>query len=406
MSYKKEFLGKLKDLIVAARAEHDDLIKIIPIEPKETVVCKNSYKRYPAFDSVLKGLSDELKSQIKENEKSLRNVGYDLAFEFFTHFGDRIMVDTKGHNRRVVPTPISDPSLQNRYEFDYRVLASFFDFQFTEMFCNIPNNGGDFDIEEILRSVFNLVDWDTGGWYLMKDRSSCCRDCGDDIRYLLDLDTLVVGLLPTYVSHKYLKEGESPKRDPEPCKFSQGIMSFDIDFEIPSGRLVLANRLVSLLTEDEFRGRSDYVYDKLKGYSDGNSMAYLIHEAEYFNTHGIVYLSASNCYPQIFKNKVNGEVLIKDEMIYHRETDEETDNFTPDEELLGNICMDLWASTAMDYDKFVEYCNREGKKPEDELKELDATLVDVVPGSYRATNLFHSGTRDDDGLFARIVKID
>jgi hypothetical protein len=185
-----------------------------------------------------------------------------------------------------------------------------------------------------------------------------CFECGKEYQFIRKGDTLV--------AH-------------EECSHPGGLEAYSCTLSVPSGRIVFENDLRSLVDIDQTNFHRTALGRKK--------------EAEAFAEKEIMYSFVGNTCPDIFETK--DEIIVSNGVC-------NPDDFGPDEKIPspmpfeadiikkhGNICTNLWAVCAMDYDLFLQKCLEQKKDPE----FFNIIVVDVEPGVYSFT---HEKTQGDD----------
>ncbi len=360
----------------SARAEHDEIISSAPILTPDD---NNSTLRFPCEDTTL----------LKQGFEVAKVVATELLLEF----QDSITFDMKGHCRVTSPMTLKDMSEKHKYSpMSVNNIAKGLSFAFAQLIFNLPfNPEDDFDWEAHLKSAHRLIDPSNGKIQLSGDEH-VCNQCGKIITLYLDTETMNVA--PDYY---FSENGISSVR---PCEHPNGITTWHADITVSSGKLVMANELIRIIPEGFVSLADDYICEAA-GQFLTISMARIAHvyKSEYFAKINVMFMQAGNCSPYIFKNKHTGDIVVKNDV--RIENGVEIKNFSEDEEIVGDICMDLWASTAMCMDTFINFCKLSDIDPEQALKDNDATVIDVQNGTYRATNLYF----EDDHRCDKFVSI-
>jgi hypothetical protein len=181
--------------------------------------------------------------------------------------------------------------------------------------------------------------------------SNECSHCGKYVTSVADGDTFV------------------PKFE---CAEAGGLKPYDVILGIPSGKIVFANDLRSLVVVDD----------------DGPSVNTLFGVMVVTQTAaaaGLAHVFVGNTCPSVVK--VGDELHVGCGL--------------PEDEEFGSICTDLWWYSAMDHDFFVSRCEAEGVDPED----VADFIVDVEPGVYAFSD--ELADRDQDVIvFSKIRKVD
>lgn len=397
MSYRNEFFSKIKEIVIKARKENSDIIEAMPINEERAIAYKNSqYRMLPNR----KNLSEERYCEIIDQGLQ---IGRECVRELMLAFQDRITVNTMGHNG--IKDDIAFTDFAESYDFSIENVCRAIGKEFAMLVCNAPDNIADMDAEDFVgRSAF-LIDPISDNFYLYGDACDfSCGDCGQELRFQLNPETLRVELAYTFDGYEVV-DGRNvfKNKNPSECEYSDGLKEYSVEIDVPSGKLVLANNISALLSKDVRDKRYSYMSDKMGRYSSisESKKANVVH-SQFYEELGIMYLQGSNAHPSIFKNSKNGLITIKKSERYNEETGDFDPNHTDDEELVGDICMDLWASTAADYEVFVKLCDEGGFSVDEMIKKLDVTIIDIASGRYKATNFYFSDRHKSEGLFAQI----
>lgn len=164
------------------------------------------------------------------------------------------------------------------------------------------------------------------------------------------------------------------------CEHVGGLPPYDVRIDIPSGRIVFANDMRSLI---EPNWREVIPYFSVNG-SLGKSR-----EAKWFEERGMAFSFVGNTCPSIYQLKQD-TLLIG--WLYNEEGDDELLHSH------GTITTDLWWYCAMDGDKF------------DSIKgdyDEDIVEINVPPGQYSFISYSHSDLYDyeRDGIFSMVRKL-
>ena len=360
----------------SARAEHDEIISGAPIlNPDDN----NSTLRFPCEDKEL----------IKQACKLARIVATDLL----TECQDSITFDMKGHCRVKETLTLKDMSDKYTYSpMSIKYIAQRLGFAFAQLIFNLPlNPEDDFDWELHLKSAHCFIDPSNGKIQITGDEH-VCNQCGKTITLYLDTETMTIA--PDYY---FSEDGLSAVL---PCEYPEGVTTWHADIAVSSGKLVMANALTRIMPEEMVDLADDYICETAGQFlTIGMARIAHVYKTDYFAKLNVMYMQAGNCGPYIFKNKQTGDIVVKND--FRIENGEEFENFSEEEEIVGEICMDLWASTAMCMDTFINFCKLSDIDPEQALKDNDATVIDVQNGTYRATNLYF----EDDHRCDKFVSI-
>lgn len=270
----------------------------------------------------------------------------------------------------------------------------------------LPVDEMSFDILHI--SIFQyLLDWDNKNLERMdrdlfhRVKSECyCFDCGKKL-------SLYINFQDKKMEYRYFNGKEIvPELNECSEKNSNGIFSFTHSF--PSGKIIFANDLRNIISEDrEFHRNLDKKITEKSGFYNtiNSSLGQKLNSLVYSEL-GLVYIQVGNTSPTIFKDK-SGNIIAKPEFLYDRETDEDIENFNKNDNKLGYICTDLWAVCAMDYDLYKSLKLERAKKnyPEEEVDESYINeddfdfIVEVKPGNYKITSYYNSKEDQKDERF-------
>jgi hypothetical protein len=422
-----EYIELLFTLIHDARIEHSKIIESIPIRDDRIHPNQIKEHRYPYDKNNLK-LSDKIKQEVGDLSKV---IGIEVLKKFFSKITDKVKIISKGHMY------LDDKSFKEHYEFNGGILSE----RYINVHLSNRISGAVFNCPKGIESLsnkkmleffvfdcFSLIDLDTDKTLLIRgDTPEICHNCGEKIHYGLDLETLEIKCLP--LLDKFSMKGKSTYRESKECTHKNGVGEHSIKLDIPSGKIVMANNLWRIIPKEV----DDYEYNyidfndeeikakfpksiiekltdsegKVKVNSVGVGVNYAygrVQKTNYCNQFNLLNFTGSNSVPCIFKK--GNTIAVKKEHLYNSETDIEINNYTDDEKLVGSICMDIWMTNAMDYDLFVEYCKLKALCPEEVLKDVEATVLEIDKGEYQCINYYEVEDKYvKKGIFLTIQKL-
>ena len=184
--------------------------------------------------------------------------------------------------------------------------------------------------------------------------SDACSECGEGVKIIWD--------------------GEKVSAV-EPCVNAGGLGAWDLELDIPSGKMVFGNDFRELFPTEE----SFYI---------NHAIGVKKCEEDYAKK-GMFHFFVGNTCPSVFQ---------KGNSIIIGNFSDEKDDLAPEEYTnVDSVCTDLWWVSIADYD---EYINRGGKINE---KYNDVFIVEVEPGRYKLKSMYHD--QDDSGAYATIEKM-
>lgn len=132
------------------------------------------------------------------------------------------------------------------------------------------------------------------------------------------------------------------------CSEPGGLKSYDVFLDVPSGKIVFANDLRSLVVIEDDADVNTRFGQKMQTKAAADA--------------GMVMVFTGNSCPSVVKDGDEIHVGIG----------------LPKKGRLGTVVTDLWWYSAMDHDFFLSRCKAEGQSPED----FDHFVVEVAPGVY------------------------
>lgn len=231
-------------------------------------------------------------------------------------------------------------------------------------------------------------------------KNEYCSCCGKKLH--LNVNFSSKKMLYTFFNGKDIVKDELGCSE----KNKKGIFSFIHNF--PSGKIIFANDLRDIYSD--YKEKSKEINSKISEisgyYNTINSDLGQELNTKLYSDIGLVYIQVGNTSPNIFKDN-SGVIIAKPETLYDPKTDEEWDNFNENEKNLGNICTDLWAVCAMDYDlyKSLKLETAKNKYPDEDVDETYINeddfdfIVEVKPGTYKITSYYNSTEEQKDEKF-------
>lgn len=332
--------------------------------------------------------------QITREEKDifvikLKEIGNNAATAFINEIREDLKYNIKGHFLHNIKPDVIDKKLSTKY------LARGLQFSFGMAILNFEKNRKETE-EELIefltsQSVVNFDYFDKPNIVLKNDIS--CSECGEDFSIAIALSDNSI------ICNSFVSETKE-------CRMPSGIGEYSVNLKVPSGKIVLANRLSSILPEEVQNYADDYMQEHCENDSISNSLGKLTH-SQYYEKLGIVYLQTTNGSGNIYYNKSDNVISIKHSYSYKiiDGIEQEVLNQNTNEEDAGFLCMDLWAITAMDYDVFIEYCKSEELNVEETIKNLSITFIDIPKGVYKARNHYEEKEYHECGMYAQFTKI-
>lgn len=127
------------------------------------------------------------------------------------------------------------------------------------------------------------------------------------------------------------------------CEFPTGVKPFEVELNVPSGKMVFGNDFRDLFEDVDF---------------NVNAIAGTISTVKAFEKEGMLHILVGNSCPSVFQKG-------KTDLCISREYDEATDErkapgkgFKP----VAWVCTDLWWVCAMDYEDYKKRCKAKGVK--------------------------------------------
>lgn len=399
MNNKNKFLNFLMETMLKARNEHSDFFESIPVNNKRQnsaiyhhLVSIGAQIRFP-FEG------NEVHSK-EEISKKIADIGKSIVLNVLNEFNSSITINLKGHNRSTGATEqplsasgsrskmISVESICNKLRFKIGVNTS------------VLPKAIESDIYDIslFESIYSIFDFDNECGLMVSDDDFSCGCCGDELKALLDINTLKISLYPTF-DHK----SKSPEETLEPreCPYPKGIGAYSNTIRTPSKKLVVANDLRPILSSVGLEN-DEYIDSKFNGYSSiSSSQLANVYNTEYYTAyHNMMYIQCGDGGIDLFQDSVTKKIEAKPEYIYNTEEMSETANFRPTEKNVGHISFSLWAMCAMDYDQFTELCKSKDKSISDEkwIEELDAIIIEVKGKETKFTSHYFNNNTENELL--------
>ena len=218
---------------------------------------------------------------------------------------DDYKVDMKGHNYQVGLTCVGDMETYSRYQVAEEIHSQMSMMRFTRE-----------DAKENFKP------------YPLSFSINHCLICGEK-----------VALRETGVDSKQLQALV-------PCPFPDGLPAFEIELDIPSGKMVWGNDFREL-----FSAKDDFNINAVIG---------VMQTVQSYESVGMLHFFVGNSCPAIFL-KGDDEICVSPE--YSEETD---DRKSPGEGFVEklSICTDLWWVSCMDYGVFQTLCREKGIEEE------------------------------------------
>ncbi len=203
-----------------------------------------------------------------------------------------------------------------------------------------------------------------------------CEDCGERLR--LEYNLLESKIAP--LEHEYLTIPECP------CVNEDFLIKASIP--VPSGKLVFANNLRVLFTEEELETIEEVSVNFFYGRKQ--------HTLDYAKL-DMLFASVGNTSPNVYSVRDGEELLVGN---FWEEMEEENE-LPPETVAKGNVCTDLWWYCAMDFDDF----QRRLEKFEVSEREKNPSLEDYFIVEVKGTeaHLEHYIEKDEDvDIFSKI----
>lgn len=399
MNNKTKFLNLFLELMLKARNEHSDFFESIPVNEK-----RHNSDRYNHLTSIgaqirfpFEGDESRKKSEISDK---IREIGAAIVESLLTVFQDEISVDLRGHNKikesynlgasdlGALRRKISIFSICHRLGFMVGVNTS------------ILPKGIDSKIEPIhlIEAIYQLFDIDNEDGLIVGPDDMQCNCCGDELRPLLDINTLKISLHPT-LDYKDLHTER--KVQPRACPYPNGVGLYSGKIKTPSKKLVIANDLRSILKEVDL-DKDDYISAKFNGYTTISAcqLANVYNTEFYSNHHNMMYVQCGSGGVSLFQDKTTNSIQAKPEYIFSSDKLEDVKNSKPNEENVGYVDFSLWAMCAMDYDEFVELCkSKDGSRTIEEwISDLEVNVVTVKESETKFTSHYFNTNSENELL--------
>lgn len=198
-----------------------------------------------------------------------------------------------------------------------------------------------------------------------------CGECGEQIEFMYDGETI-------YVVHKDSTDLTKP------CTAAGGIGSYKCTLDVPSGQIVFANNLRSLVPEAN--------KDRYVNFNSEIKLSSLD-----YAEHGVSYGFTGNTCPSVIQ-KGNTIVIGNDNW-------EDSDRLPIIKgKEIGSICTDLWWYCAMDYDLFHRLA-KEKEWSDERIKRTIECVATVEKGTYEVTHYLLQDTWEDGAVFAEFNKV-
>jgi hypothetical protein len=180
------------------------------------------------------------------------------------------------------------------------------------------------------------------------------------------------------------------------CSVPGGLPAYVVLLGVPSGRIVFANDLRSLVVCDEPDG------------PDVNTVLGCKNVTRAFARTGMVHISVGNTCPSVYAESDDSYVVAsryaEEEDADGEPIDEsivaERESFL-DQTRVASICTDLWWFSAMDHAYFLNRCAFEGIDP----AEIDHDIVTVGPGTFAFTDEMPRDRDAQGTVFSRIFPV-
>jgi len=169
--------------------------------------------------------------------------------------------------------------------------------------------------------------------------------------------------------------------------FGKRLKPWEVEIEVPSGRLIFRNDMRDLFPTTEERFNVNLTSGKKRC-------------EEHYAELGMFHIYVGNTCPGIYQFEDRLVVGRYDDEVWNSKTEEYEEIECPEKEnLIGGICTDLWWFSACDYDKFIK---RGGGVNKDWPADV---IVDVEPGRYKLTSYYSVSGMDEINDYAVIVKV-
>lgn len=299
-----------------------------------------------------KEFAKTVQKAVQENASRLPKIS-DLEMDVFHVGGDfqrrfrgmcqqgAVKFDWNGHHKR----RMTKPNAPSSYSLDFRR-----EFGLEEGILTDCIHGFMHSDLEAAKKIYAL--FDKPGKYLpfMKHTYNyACYQCGEDVQ--LGFNGKDVKAL-------------------NKCKFPDGMPPICVNISVPSGKLVFVNYFdgVEPPTDNgRFNGAAGY---KL--------------ESEHYAKFNIAYGACGNSCPSVLLNAKKDKIIVGKQR-YDDDDDEKIVDGFKGYERVGGVITDLWAWSAADLQTAIKVGWAE-PAPLDSFKD---DVIEVVPGKYRVSQLFH-----------------
>ncbi len=399
MSNKIKFLDKFKELLLKARNEYSDFIDELPINED-----RNNSDRYSKLTNagfIIRFPFRGLKNLSKDDYNSkVRKIGEEILTNLLNEFKSDITVDLKGHNRSEGCVSLNESSKTNDYtDISVESIVKSLGFKIGVNATSLPKKISDnLDLESIITSIYDVFDFDYEDKLIISsDSSLLCTCCGDELRPLLDLNTLKISLYPAF---DLLSSSRNTPTEPRYCPYPKGVGSYTNTIRTPSKKIVIANDLRSILSQSEVDG-NEYIASKFSSYNSISTcqLANIYNTEFYLKFHNMMYIQTGSGGISLFQDETNLTIEGKHDFYFDLKSNLERKNWNEGEKNIGFIGFSLWALCAMDYKQFIHLCEKNKSNIEDILESLNAIVVDVKNDVTKFTSHYFSRGEHHEKLF-------
>lgn len=217
-----------------------------------------------------------------------------------------------------------------------------------------------------------------------------CVDCGCNVRVKKKGDVYTNDLKEDEEEYwVYVPAAQSA------CQFPEGVGHYSNIINVPSGKLVFSNYLLSLFDRTLAIVSDEYI-SKASGYNNSINSDYGVKlNTEFWNLKKLIYIQVGNTSPTLYQHKETHDITCK------------ISKAPTDTVKRGKVTTDVWAVFGMDYNQFIKLCKENGKDIEnlDEIEEkFKPVYIDVPAGRYEVTS-YNAAKYDDQDTFFTIKAV-
>jgi hypothetical protein len=196
--------------------------------------------------------------------------------------------------------------------------------------------------------------------------SNKCYDCGETLRLAFDPNKMCI--------YHYFTDGY--QKDIDYCDYVKNDNVIKLKVKIPSGKIVFANDLRSILDKISKNAvdKGKKSMDSFKGIKENASL--------YNKKCNMIYSYMVETYPHVIKNSEK-EIVITSPWLHGEHFHNDSDYEFERSDYVDTIDQYLWAFTAMDQDLFLSLTK-------DKSFENEYFTVDVEAGEYEFIDYFNS----------------